>query len=81
MANDQPALLATLASSIASTNTNIESINSQDFSTGNIDFYLTLEVIDRIHLSKVMRKIRSLKAVNSVTRVHSQEMRQTKILH
>ena len=81
MANDQPALLATLASSIASTNTNIESINSQDFSTGNIDFYLTLEVIDRIHLSKVMRKIRSLKAVNSVTRVHSQEMRQTKIFH
>jgi len=80
-ASDQPALLSTVASSIANTNTNIGSINSKERIVGNIDLHLTLEVKDRIHLSKVMRKIRTLKAVSSVTRIHSQEMRQVSIIH
>jgi (p)ppGpp synthase/HD superfamily hydrolase len=81
IAQDEPALLATLASSIASTNTNIESINSLEPTSGDAGFLLTLGVVNRTHLSKVMRKLRTVKSVSSVTRVHSQEMRQVTTLH
>ena len=42
---------------------------------------LGLEVSDRLHLSKILRKIRTSKSIVSVTRIHDHEMREAKALH
>ena len=81
LAIDETALLATIASAISNSDTNIESIQSLAKSLEEIEFFLTIEVLNRIHLAKIMRKIRSLRAVHSVTRVHSQEMRNISTIH
>ena len=44
-------------------------------------FVLDLEVSDRLHLSKIIKRIKALKSVVSVTRIHDQEQRQAKVLH
>ena len=77
---DEPGLLANLASVITSQETNIASIQTE-INTGMHEFVLDLEVIDRLHLSKILRKIRSLSNIVSVSRIHDWEMRQAQALH
>ncbi len=81
MANDEPGLLANMASVITETETNIGSIQTTDLNSGMHDFVLDLEVSDRLHLAKIIRKLKSLNSIVSVARVHDQEQRQAKILH
>ena len=81
VANDEPGLLANLASSITESKTNISSIQTTDLNSGLHEFVLDLEVSDRLHLSKIIKRIKSLKSVVSVTRIHDQEQRQAKVLH
>ena len=81
MANDEPGLLANIASSITETKTNITSIQTTDLNSGLHDFVLDLEVSDRLHLSKIIKKIKALKSTVSVSRIHDQELREAKILH
>ena len=81
VARDEPGLLANLASVITGQETNISSIQTTEISTGMHEFVLHLEVSDRLHLSKILRKIRSLKSIDSVTRIHDQEMRQAIAMH
>ena len=81
MANDEPGLLASIASAITETGTNISSIQTTDLNSGLHDFVLDLEVSDRLHLSQIIKKIKTLKSIASVTRVHDQEERQAKVLH
>ena len=81
MANDEPGLLASIASTITNTETNISSIQTTDLNSGLHDFVLDLEVSDRLHLSQIIKKIKSLKSIVSVTRIHDQEQRQAKVLH
>ena len=81
MANDVPGLLASIASAITETGTNISSIQTTDLNSGLHDFVLDLEVSDRLHLSKIIKKIKTLRSIASVTRIHDQEERQAKILH
>tara|TARA_B100001029_G_scaffold49065_1_gene39135 strand:+ start:1024 stop:3168 length:2145 start_codon:yes stop_codon:yes gene_type:complete len=81
MANDEPGLLANMASVITETETNIGSIQTTDLNSGMHDFVLDLEVSDRLHLAKIIRKLKSLNSIVSVVRVHDQEQRQAKILH
>ena len=78
---DEPGLLANLASSITSQDANIASIQTTEINTGIHEFVLELEVTDRIHLSKILRKIRSLSNIVSVSRIHDWEMRQAQALH
>ena len=78
---DEPGLLANLASVITSQETNIASIQTTEINTGMHEFVLDLEVIDRLHLSKILRKIRSLSNIVSVSRIHDWEMRQAQALH
>ena len=78
---DEPGLLANLASVITSQETNIASIQTTEINTGMHAFILDLEVTDRIHLSKILRKIRTLNNIVSVTRIHDWEMRQATALH
>jgi len=81
MANDEPGLLASIASAITETGTNISSIQTTDLNSGLHDFVLDLEVSDRLHLSQIIKKIKTLKSIASVTRIHDQEERQAKVLH
>ena len=81
MANDETGLLASIASTITETETNISSIQTTDLNSGLHDFVLNLEVSDRVHLSKILKKIKALKSVVTVTRIHDQEQRQMKVLH
>ena len=81
MGNDEPGLLASLASAITETGTNISSIQTTDLNSGLHDFVLDLEVSDRLHLAQIIKKIKTLKSIVSVTRVHDQEQRQAKVLH
>ena len=78
---DEPGLLANLASVITSQETKIASIQPTEINTGMHEFVLDLEVIDRLHLSKILRKIRSLSNIVSVSRIHDWEMRQAQALH
>tara|TARA_Y100000768_G_scaffold232854_1_gene175935 strand:+ start:11304 stop:13448 length:2145 start_codon:yes stop_codon:yes gene_type:complete len=78
---DEPGLLANLASSITSQDANIASIQTTEINTGMHEFVLELEVTDRLHLSKILRKIRSLSNIVSVSRIHDWEMRQAQALH
>ena len=81
MANDEPGLLANIASAITETGTNISSIQTTDLNSGIHDFVLDLEVSDRLHLSKIIKKIKTLKSIASVSRIHDQEERKAKVLH
>jgi len=81
LASDEPGLLATMASAITSSTTNIESINTQELDLGHIEFTLTLQVKGRDQLAALIRKLRTLKNILSIHRIHDQEMRQAKTLH
>ena len=81
LASDEPGLLATMASAITSSATNIESINTQELDLGHIEFTLTLQVKGRDQLAALIRKLKTLKNILSIHRIHDQEMRQAKTLH
>ena len=81
LASDEPGLLATMASAITSSAINIESINTQELDLGHIEFTLTLQVKERDQLATLIRKLKTLKNILSIHRIHDQEMRQAKTLH
>ena len=81
LASDEPGLLATMASAITSSAINIESINTQELDLGHVEFTLTLQVKGRDQLATLIRKLKTLKNILSIHRIHDQEMRQAKTLH
>ena len=81
LASDEPGVLATMASAITSSSTNIESINTQELDLGHVEFTLTLQVKGRDQLATLIRKLKTLKNILSIHRIHDQEMRQAKTLH
>ena len=81
VAKDEPGLLANLASAITSQETNIASIQTMEINTGMHEFILDLEVTNRLHLSKILRKTRTLNNIVSVNRIHDWEMRQATAMH
>ena len=81
LASDEPGLLATMASTITNTATNIESIQTQELDLGHIEFVLTLQVKGRDQLASVIRRLKALKNILSINRIHDQEMRAARILH
>ena len=81
LASDEPGLLATMAAAITNTSTNIESIHTQELDQGHIEFVITLQVKDRDQLAILIRKLRKLKNILSVQRIHDQEMREAQTLH
>ena len=81
LAQDEPGLLATMASTITGSNTNIESIQTNELDSGQIEFALTLQVIDRKHLANLIRKLKTLKNITSIHRIHDQELREIRTLH
>jgi guanosine-3',5'-bis(diphosphate) 3'-pyrophosphohydrolase len=81
LASDEPGLLATMASAITGSSINIESINTQELDQGHIEFIITLQVKGRSQLAIIMRKLKKLKNILSLQRIHDQEMREARTLH
>jgi len=81
LASDETGLLATMASAITNSSTNIESIHTQELDQGHIEFTMTLQVKGRDQLATLIRKLRKLKNILSVHRIHDQEMREAQTLH
>ena len=81
LASDEPGLLATMASTITNSATNIESIQTQELDLGHIEFVLTIQVKGRDQLASVIRRLKALKNILSINRIHDQEMREARILH
>ena len=81
IAEDYPGLLADIAFSISSSDTNIESLEHNDLDSEKVAFHLFIQVYNRDHLAKVVRKLRSMKRVITVNRIHDQEDRHAKTLH
>lgn len=81
LASDEPGLLATMASTITNSATNIESIQTQELDLGHIEFVLTLQVKGRDQLASVIRRLKALKNTLSINRIHDQEMRAARTLH
>jgi (p)ppGpp synthase/HD superfamily hydrolase len=65
---NQRGVLATLAATIANTSSNIEHVNltEKDGRISTIEFVITVQ--DRIHLARIMKKLRSLGVVNRIWR-------------
>jgi GTP pyrophosphokinase len=65
---NQRGVLATLAATIADMSSNIEHVNltEKDGQISTIDFVVTVK--DRIHLARIMKKLRSLAVVNRIWR-------------
>jgi len=65
---NQRGSLASLAQTIANAESNIENINAEEFDGHYFSVNLTISVRDRIHLAKIIRKIRNNKNVIRVIR-------------
>ena len=81
LASDEPGLLATMASAITGSSINIESIHTQELDQGHIEFIITLQVKGRSQLATIIKKLKKLKNVLSLQRIHDQEMREARTLH
>ena len=61
-------IIAQLATRIASTGTSIEGIEVDERDEEHSVISLTIQVRDRVHLAEVMRKVRSMRSVEKVSR-------------
>ena len=68
-------IIATLATSITGAEANIEKISTVERDARFIIVNLSLNVRNRVHLAHVMKRVRLIKAVTSVTRVKSRRVR------
>ncbi len=60
-------VLAKLAAAIAQADTNIVNVSMDDDGSANVSLYFTMQVVDRIHLARVMR---ALRRIPEVVRIH-----------
>ncbi len=65
---DQPGGLATLASAIADMDCNIANVQLKNRDGIHAVDDFTLEVRDRVHLARIMKRLRTLKSVRRITR-------------
>lgn len=65
---NEQGVLAQLASAIAAEHANIENISVEDRDGVYCAVKLTLSVRDRIHLARVIKKLRAIKSVNRISR-------------
>jgi guanosine-3',5'-bis(diphosphate) 3'-pyrophosphohydrolase len=67
----QRGIIATLANSITSEEANIEKMTMTDRDAQFSLIHLTLAVRNRVHLARVMKRVRRFKYVTRVTRVRN----------
>lgn len=75
---NQRGSLARLALAISESDSNIENINAEEFDGRYFSANLTITVNDRVHLARVLRKIRSAKNVIRVVRLRPEVKKRNK---
>ena len=70
-------IIATLATTITGTEANIDKISTIERDARFSIVNLSLNVHNRVHLARVMKRVRLIKAVAKVTRVKSRKVRKT----
>jgi len=75
ISDDRPGLLAEISASISETNSNIVNFRMDPPAGTSIQMFVVIEVKDRQHLAKIMRKLRRLNHVMSVSRIHNQDQK------
>ena len=75
ISDDRPGLLAEISASISETNSNIVNFRMDLPAGTSIQMFAVIEVKDRQHLAKIMRKLRRLNHVMSVSRIHNQDQK------
>ena len=72
---NQRGIIATLATTITGVEANIEKISTVERDARFSIVNLSLNVKNRVHLARVMKRVRLIKAVSKVTRVKSRKVR------
>ena len=71
---DKPGLLAEISTVISNYQANIESFKTDSPIGNSIQMHIIMNVIDRDHLARIMRKLRRLSTVLSVFRVQNKDL-------
>ena len=66
--NNQRGVLATVAAAIADADANINSVEMKERDGRQTSLRFIIEVKNRVHLAKVIRKIRLIKSVSQIDR-------------
>ena len=74
---NQRGIIATLATTITGTEANIEKISTLERDARFSIVNLSLNVHNRVHLARVMKRVRLINAVSRVTRVKSRKASKT----
>jgi (p)ppGpp synthase/HD superfamily hydrolase len=75
ISDDRPGLLAEISASISEANSNIVNFRMDPPAGSSIQMFVVIELKDRQHLAKIMRRLRRLKHVISVLRIHNQDQK------
>ena len=75
ISDDRPGLLAEISASISETDSNIVNFRMDPPAGTSIQMFVVIEVKDRQHLAKIMRRLRRLNHVMSVVRIHNQDQK------
>jgi GTP pyrophosphokinase/guanosine-3',5'-bis(diphosphate) 3'-pyrophosphohydrolase len=67
-AKNQRGVLATIAAAVAETDSNIDNVVLDERNSEYSDLNLTIEVTDRKHLARVIRRLRRIEMVERITR-------------
>ncbi|WP_438969915.1 RelA/SpoT family protein [Methylophaga sp.] len=67
---NQRGVLATIASTVSEADSNIDNVVVDEKDGGYSDLRLTIEVMDRQHLARVIRRLRGLEMVERITRIN-----------
>jgi RelA/SpoT family (p)ppGpp synthetase len=68
---DQKGVLATVAAAISELGANIENVGLENRDGANSTLTFLLAVSDRIHLAKIIRRVRGIAQVSKIARAHS----------
>lgn len=74
LSEDKPGLLAEISTVISNYQANIESFKTDPPIGNSIQMHIIMNVIDRDHLARIMRKLRRLSTVLSVFRVQNKDL-------
>ncbi|RLA02330.1 MAG: guanosine-3',5'-bis(diphosphate) 3'-diphosphatase, partial [Gammaproteobacteria bacterium] len=66
---NQRGVLATIAIAVSETDSNIDNVVVDERDGGYSDLRLTIEVLNRQHLAKVIRRLRRIEMVERITRL------------
>lgn len=74
LSEDKPGLLAEISTVISNYQANIESFKTDSPIGNSIQMHIIMNVSDRDHLARIMRKLRRLSPVLSVFRVQNKDL-------